>query len=230
MLLDSENHVYRLNDTTYTSVTTLVHLCFEPFDADKVLAKMKITPQSQYYGMSKEEIKQVWKKSAEEAQQQGTRMHSVIERYYKKEFIVEEEYQLPEIKQFMVFESSHSLVPFQVEWRVYNTDVQLAGTIDFAALNSDGTLDLYDWKRTKQINTVNTYNKYSQTIGLPDTNYWHYTVQLNLYKYLIEKNYDKKVNHMYLVSFHPTKSSFEKYEVTDIQAQIPTILEQLKLK
>jgi hypothetical protein len=227
MLLDTESHVYRLNDDTYTSVTTLVSKCFEKFDADNVLAKMKITPLSKYYGMTKPEIKELWKTTAEEAQQQGTKVHAIIERFYKKEKIEEEEYKLVEIQQFMEFELKHQLVPFQVEWRVYNTPLKLAGTIDFAALNEDGTIDLYDWKCTKQINTVNTYSKYSHVVSLPDTNYWHYVVQLNLYKYLIEQNYNKQVRNMYLVSVHSSKTTFEKYEVTNIQEYIPTILEQL---
>ena len=227
MQLD-ENHVYKLDDKTYTSVTTLVHRCFSEFDADKILEKMRIKG-TKYDGMTKEEIKEMWNANAVEAQQQGTRMHSVIERYYKKEPITSDEWELPEVRQFKTFTEMNVLTPYGVEWCIYMESVQLAGTIDFASLNEDGTLDLYDWKRAKQMDVHNSYNKYSSIVKhIPDTNYGHYTVQLNLYKYMIEQKYNKKVRNMYLVCMYPTQMSFHKYEVQDIQSDIPTILKLLK--
>ena len=227
MQLD-ENHVYTLDNKTYTSVTTLVHCCFEVFDADKILAKMRIKG-TKYDGMTKEEIKELWNTNAKEAQQQGTLMHAVIERYYNQEPITEEEWSLPEMKQFKTFTEMNVLTPYGVEWRIYMESIQLAGTIDFAALNQDGTLDLYDWKRSKQMDVHNSYNKYSHIVQhIPDTNYGHYTVQLNLYKYMIEQKYNKCVKHMYLVCMYPSQMSFQKYEVQDIQTDIPSILNLLK--
>ena len=226
MQLD-ENHVYTLDNETYTSVTTLVHQCFSVFDADSILAKMRIKG-TKYEGMTKEEIKEMWNANAFEAQQQGTQMHSVIERYYKKEPIADNEWACPEMDQFQRFTEMNCLTPYGVEWRIYVKELKLAGTIDFVALNEDGTLDLYDWKRSKQMDVHNSFRKYSPVVPhIPDTNFGHYTVQLNLYKYMLEQKYDKKVRHMYLVCMYPTQLSFQQYEVQDIQKDIPTILQQL---
>jgi len=38
---------------------------------------------------------------------------------------------------------------------------------------------------------------------LPDSNYWHYALQLNTYRGLIESKYDKKVKELFLVRLHP---------------------------
>ena len=231
MQLDPETHTYLLENDRYTSVTTLVHMCFQPFDADAILKKMKITPTSKYYGMTKEEIKQLWQRNAEEAQQQGTLMHAVIERYYKNELMTEEEKRLPEIIYFMEFTKTFKLVPYGIELCIFSKTNHLAGTIDFVAQNKDGTLDIYDWKRANHIELQNPYNKYSPVVThIPDTNFWHYTLQLNLYKYLLETEYHKKVNKMFLVSFHPANISYFKYEVSDIQMYIPQFLEKLTLK
>jgi len=227
MQLD-ENHVYQLDNKTYTSVTTLVHRCFSVFDADAILNKMKIKG-TKYDGMTKEEIKELWNSNAVEAQEQGTQMHAVIERYYKKEPIAKTEWKCPELQQFKSFTEMNDLTPHGVEWCIYMESIQLAGTIDFAALNNDGTLNLYDWKRSKQMDVHNSFNKYSHVVPhIPDTNFGHYTVQLNLYKYMIEQKYDKKVKHMYLVCMYPSQMSFQQYEVQDIQSDIPTILKLLK--
>jgi ATP-dependent exoDNAse (exonuclease V) beta subunit len=198
------------------------------FNADKILEKMRIKG-TKYDGMTKEEIKEMWNQNALEAQQQGTRLHAVIERYYKKEEVTVDEWALPEMQQFKTFTEINALTPYGVEWRIYIEEVQLAGTIDFVALNEDGTLDLYDWKRAKQMDVHNSYNKYSSIVQhIPDTNFGHYTVQLNLYKYMIEQKYNKRVRHMYLVCMYPTQMSFKQYEVQDIQTDIPTILKLLK--
>jgi len=227
MQLD-ENHVYKLDNQTYTSVTTLVHRCFSVFDADAILKKMKIKG-TKYDGMTKEEIKEMWNTNAVEAQEQGTQMHAVIERYYKKEPITKHEWACPELQQFKTFTNLNDLTPHGVEWCIYSEPDRLAGTIDFAALNKDGTLDLYDWKRSKQMDVHNSFQKYSHVVPhIPDTNFGHYTVQLNLYKYMIEQKYSKTVKHMYLVCMYPSQMSFQQYEVQDIQTDIPTILKLLK--
>ena len=41
---------------------------------------------------------------------------------------------------------------------------------------------------------------------LPNTNFWHYSLQLNTYKAMLEKNYNKKVTDLYLVRLHPNNT------------------------
>ena len=49
---------------------------------------------------------------------------------------------------------------------------------------------LFDWKRSKQIKKENRYRKGKHPLNhLDDANYWHYALQLNIYKYILEKNY-----------------------------------------
>jgi len=42
----------------------------------------------------------------------------------------------------------------------------------------------------------------SQYDYIPDTNYWHYALQLNMYKTILEENYGFKVSELYLVGIH----------------------------
>ena len=56
--------------------------------------------------------------------------------------------------------------------------------------NPDGSLQIYDWKRCKEIKKVNSFNKYSTNeiiSHLPDTNYWHYSLHEYNYKGAIIK-------------------------------------------
>jgi hypothetical protein len=46
---------------------------------------------------------------------------------------------------------------------------------------------------------------------LPDTNFWHYALQLNVYKTILEHKYGKKVTDLYLVAIHP-ENQYKTYE------------------
>jgi len=59
----------------------------------------------------------------------------------------------------------------------------------------DGTLLIYDWKRSKEIKKTNPFNKWAnkeEIEHLPDSNYWHYCLQLNTYKAILEDKYGQK--------------------------------------
>ena len=113
--------------------------------------------------------------------------------------------------------------------------MRLSGSIDMVFEAPDGTLVIYDWKRCKKIEKRNTYKKFSinperSLARIPDTNFWHYSLQLNIYKALLEKNYNKKVSGMFLVCLHPDNfnNSFLRYEVGDLSNAVETLFEQLK--
>jgi hypothetical protein len=44
---------------------------------------------------------------------------------------------------------------------------------------------------------------------LPDTNYWHYSLQLNVYRYILQKHYGFVVSELALVVLHPENSSWK---------------------
>ena len=174
--------------------------------------------KSKYYGKSANEIKEEWKKNGEEVSMLGTKMHFDIECYYNK---CKFQNNSIEFKYFMNFVNDHSyLVPFRTEWMIWDEEFKLAGSIDMVYINSDNTISIYDWKRCKEINKTSKYDKYALTEcinHLPDTNYWHYALQLNTYKYILEKNYDVKVKDLYLICLQPKnkKNTYQKIIVVD---------------
>ena len=96
--------------------------------------------------------------------------------------------------------------------------------------NDDGTLLIYDWKRNKGIEKTSRYNKFATTDcinHLPDTNYWHYCLQLNVYKAILQEKYGKKVTGMFLVCLHPNNQnkSFQRIEVANLEDEVRTLFE-----
>jgi predicted RecB family nuclease len=59
---------------------------------------------------------------------------------------------------------------------------------------------------------LKTENRFQSGLGpvahLPDSNYWHYTLQLNVYRYILQKHYGYEVSELALVVLHPDNSSW----------------------
>jgi len=232
-------------DSTYTSVTTLIHSQFEKFNSDKIIDRMmkgkNWNEQNKYFGMSKQQIKAQWSQNALEVSSQGTLLHFYIEQFMnlshpenktdcthedlREIYLSTSPFDNPIIESiewtyFMNYIDTFSkFIPFRTEWTIFDTELKLAGSIDMIYKNPDGTLMIYDWKRCKEITKNNPFNKYSINPCLdtvPDTNFWHYSLQLNIYKYIIEKNYDFKISSMVLVQLHPTNKNYQTIKVPDL--------------
>lgn len=212
-------HVYTVKGKKdYTSVTTWVHSHFEKFDSDKVIANMMKSDKwtdSPYFGKTKQQIKDEWKKNGKESAEAGTKMHYDIECFYNN---VDVNNDSIEYKYFTEFQEKYNLKPYRTEWMIWDEDYKLSGSIDFVAENEDGTLSIYDWKRCKKIDQNNPFRtSLTKCINyIPDSNYWHYCLQLNHYKHILTTKYDKKIKDMYLVCLHPNYDTYQLLQVEEI--------------
>ena len=240
--LDEATHIYNINgETDYTSMTTFIHSLFEKFDNDKIITNMMNSSkwgQNKYYGMSREEIKELWRKNNSQSTNAGTKMHYDIECFYN---MINNNNNSIEFKYFMNFHKDiveGKLEPYRTEWIVHAKDIKIAGSIDMIykkGVNKEGKeiLDIYDWKRCKEIVKASGFNKWSVNQYLehiPDTNYWHYSLQLNGYKYILENYYDKIVEDLYLVCLHPDNKNknYILIKVPDLQEEIKILFTERK--
>jgi len=134
---------------------------------------------------------------------------------------------------FLNFVREHPhMKPYRTEWTIYNEDIKLSGSIDIVYENEDGTLSIYDWKRCKQITKVNQFNKFAispEICDMPDSNFWHYSLQLNTYKAILETKYNKKIRDMFLVQLHPEseEGDYVLYQVPDLSEKIVEMFSKL---
>ena len=224
---DEGPHIYTINgDSNYTSVTTWNHSHFEHFDANIIIDNMmrsKKWPQNKYYGKTKKEIIELWDKNRDEAASAGTNMHYDIECFYNN---VPNQNDSIEYEYFKKFHEDHKeFKPYRTEWMVYHEELRLAGSIDMVYIKNNGNLMIYDWKRCKEIKKTNAFDKWAnkkEIEHLPDSNYWHYALQLNTYKAILEDKYGKTVDELYLVCLHPDNKnkSYQKIKVVDLQKEV----------
>lgn len=198
---DEASHTYTVNGEEYISVTTLVDKCFEQFDAD-YWAKKKAPS----LGMTPQEVKDMWQRKGDEAAALGSKLHNMIERYYLG---------LPNESDsayslFKQFAGHHLLTPYRTEWAIFDEDHMVAGTLDF--LNyENGVFSIYDWKRSNKViaggrpEKISRYGKRAlrPISHIPDTTYWHYALQVSIYRYILETKYGINVQDGHLAVFHP---------------------------
>lgn len=238
----------------YTSVTTWVHTHFPYFDADLIISKMmsgKAWKQGhKYWGLTAIEIKDLWNSKRDDAAGAGTHLHYEIEcfmnsnvlkfNYTHLELIQQYNILIKYDKRYLDFgvewsyflkfvEDFPQLKPYRTEWTVYHEELHLAGSIDMVYENPDGSLSIYDWKRSADIIKVNAWNKCALTNcidWMPDSNFWHYALQLNAYKMILETKYGKIVKDLFLVRLHPNSSEYELIQVPDLKHDIKKLFEK----
>jgi ATP-dependent exoDNAse (exonuclease V) beta subunit len=234
---DEPTHVYTIcGDSKYISVTTFIHSFFPHFNADEIIKKMQKSknwgPENQYYGKTIEEIKQGWDQNGKEASEAGTIMHAHIERYYNDIPLPKQFKDTPEGKLFEKYAHDHAhYKPFRTEWTVYSKKYKLAGSIDMVYHDPDnpGKFIIADWKRAKEIKKENKWeNGLGPLSNIQNCNYWHYTLQLNIYRMILEKYYDKEISSMFLVILHPSQTDYIKIPINRISHQIMGMLDDRK--
>lgn len=222
-----ETHQIESTHDRYMSVTTWCHQHFEPFDEDKIIAKMMSSSrweQSKYYGMTVDDIKAQWEANRMEASQAGTRMHADIEAYYNNQPPDNTSIEYQYFQQFEEMRQRRfpTLEPYRTEWIVFHEEWGLAGSIDMLYRDtSTNELWIYDWKRSKEIKKTNPWNSAitPELVHLPDSNYWHYALQLNTYRAILESKYGMRVAGMCLVCLHPNHASYQRIPISRIDVE-----------
>lgn len=220
------------DNTNTISCTTYIHSFFNEFESDKIInniigsSKWKTDNTYKYYQMSKKDIKKQWNANSKLSCNLGTKMHLMIENFYNdKEIEITDNDKDFEI--FLDFYNDHKhLQIYRTEWIIFADDLRITGSIDAVFINKDGSLTLGDWKRSKQIN----FTSYNNQTGKPpfehlsDCNYNHYSLQLNLYRIILEKYYGFTVKDMFLGVFHPDNDKYIKIDIQRMDKEAELLL------
>lgn len=254
------DHGYTLPDMggamKLLSVTSLVNLFFEGFNADRVIDCMmrstKWGPTHRYYGMTAQAIKEMWTAKGAEAADLGTRMHAAIECYYNCGPLGDHSDTLAtrEFSQFQRFVADATFsrmlqtrdeetglpdawIPYRTEWTIYDESARIGGTVDMVYKNvRDGTYTLVDWKRCKEMHTTGKAPAKGVMAHMRDCNFTRYSLQLGIYRYILENVYGLTVRDAFVVQFHPSLENYQMHRVpSDTQlyrVTVPKIVQSLR--
>ena len=215
---EPEEHIYTYKGVVQLlPVSSLIAYFFEHFDAQAAARRLW-----ERKGIPIEESLAKWERIGKMACEVGTFVHEQTENYFRDgsfetdyafEFggAVEHISVEQEKQHFLHFVKDYQIQPYRQEWPVFDTELNIAGTIDMICREADGEFTIYDWKRSSKV--VNTLGQPIveafggktgfNGITLPDTAFFHYCIQQNLYRYMLEKNYGIRVKAMNLVVLCP---------------------------
>lgn len=228
-----KDHSYYYNGKRVSlSVTQYISKFFEEFDRETISAKYAAK-----HGKTQEEVLADWDRKGKISSLAGTAIHSWLEnakrgktfevdyREAEKEGLLEEvkervEILLPQAKAFHQ-DTIGKLFPVQLEYTVGIRDI-LAGNIDMLCWNAKAQeFQIWDYKNLKEFTTRNFYGKtcLESFYYLEDTSQSHYSIQLNMYKAIIQRVLGIKIGKCYLVHFNYEQpgAEFKIYECLDLQ-------------
>jgi len=234
-----EEHVYTYDGRErLLPVSSLIAYFFEAFDGLR-MAEM----QWQRYGVAVEASLDRWDRCRRMASEVGTFMHLQTEHFFRDgsfetcfSFVDGEATETVSIERekahFLRFVEDHRIRPYRQEWPVFDLDLNIAGTIDLVCREDDGSFTIYDWKRTGRVvdaagvpltegfNGKTGFNG----IHLPDTPFYHYCIQQNLYRYMLQRDYGISVGGMNLVVLCPDYPTYYRVEVPVMDEVVEQIM------
>ncbi|MBQ7851721.1 MAG: hypothetical protein IKA19_02410 [Muribaculaceae bacterium] len=225
LTFDEVQHIYTLNGRRMESVTTIVEDCFPKFDAEYWAAR-----KAPALGLTPEQLIAQWEEKACQARELGTCMHEKIEHHYMG--ISSESDETFDL--FLQFAKKYVLQPYRTEWRIFYEEYGIAGTLDFLEYR-DGQFNIYDWKRSEKLvvnGVVEKESRYRKTAlppiaHLSDTTFYHYALQVSIYRYILEKKYGINVSQSRLAVFHPSYKCPHVIDIPYLRKEVELVLEHL---
>lgn len=236
-----EGHIYLYRgERRLLPVSTLIAHFFEAFDAQRAAQQ-----QQDRYGIPIAESLAKWERIGRMASEVGTFVHEQTENYFQQgrfdtlcpfhyngtvEYVnVERERQ-----HFLHFIDDYAIRPYRQEWPVFDADLNLAGTIDLVCRDDDGQFTIYDWKRSRKVvdaagrPITQAFGGRTSTggINVPDTSYYHYCLQQNLYRYMLQQHYGVRVRAMSLVVLCP---DYDDYRVAPVPVMDDVIAQIVRI-
>ena len=235
-----EEHFYTINDYRFgISATSLIETYAQEFDSDGI-SQMVANKR----GISQKEVLDEWKKENEFSCIKGSCIHlkaqslwmgtdyeidyNTIDDTIDKDRL-KKEYDIMS-KQATDFYNDYKDMydMIQDEFIVWSKEFDIAGSIDGIMYNKNTQqCCILDFKSNKDLQFKSKYRKKMKVPlhELDDVNGQHYYIQLSIYKYLIEKYTNIKVDELFIVYFNINADSYEIIEIPYLYEEVRKILE-----
>ena len=202
--LEPVEHKYyhKVTGESFKSVTTVLGMLEPEFNSEQIALAISMQDPSkkkeQYQDMSQEEILAEWKRINDEANEYGTEIHEIMERYLlaNKIYIPKNDYERNLISKFQEIDpmTKGTIYP---ETILFSEKHKLAGTADIIEDCGD-YFNVWDWKTNKKFKFISEYDHWLNppVSHLSDCQYNIYALQLSIYAYMFQMETKKKVGRL----------------------------------
>ena len=227
-----KNHIYyiKYSQGKYISVTKLLNPLFPnvyQYNKQKNTIKNKLiiggkkTPKKAIlYGTNEKDFKEI-----------GVKLHQLIY-YYSNGCPIK--YTNIEFNYFLNFLKDYpEFIPYRSEWLIYNRKYRIVGMVDMVyKKGNEDEFMIIDWKRSYQLSTHLNHKSYPYALSpidnLKNNKENLYYLQLNLYRYILIKDYDINVSSMYICLLHPKLQNYQLIKVPIMKREVKKILKYRK--
>ena len=240
-----EEHFYTLHNYRFgISATSLIETYSQEFDSDSI-SQMVANKR----GISQQDVLNEWKKENEFSCIKGSCIHlkaqslwmntnyeidyntideTVDKNRLKKEYDIMSK---QAINFYNDYKDMYDMI--QDEFIVWSKEFDIAGSIDGIMYNKyTQQCCILDFKSNKDLQFESKYHKKMKIPlhKLDDVNGQHYYIQLSIYKYLIEKYTNIKVDELFIVYFNINANDYEIIPIPYLKEEVMKILENRREK
>lgn len=234
-----EIHTYEIGGKVAKSVTSIIKEYLKPFERD-YWANIK----AKQLGVDVNEILEKWQFNAKFSQIKGTLVHEFIEyKLTNREFIYPQEliecefgfdpiqepfHQIINVVNKYLSDIQDKLVPVASELIIGDIDYLVCGTVDQVFYNKkSNNLEIWDWKTNKEIKLESRYFHLQPLSHIPDTELDHYSLQLSLYKLILEKNTGITLGNSYITWFNENLPKYQIFTAKDYYKEAQILLNNI---
>jgi len=241
-----KNHSYKIGEETAKySVTKLLKKYEKPFESNKIAERV-----ARKRGVFKEEILKEWDFKRDYSTHKGSEFHLFAENYLQRRQIQIDQEAIKNflfergenifindyynevallVKNFLQFYNwwKKDYILLKTEFVIGDRNASVCGTIDNLSYNKNTKkLAIFDYKTNKKIGTSSDYNNklLAPFEHLAECELVKYSLQLWLYKYIIEKNTNFEVEPPHIV-WVAGKDGYELIPTLDMGKEAIYILE-----
>lgn len=233
-----EPHTYHVGENQLVSVTSLIHDYVEPFDEQYWLLN-----KAEEYNLPTYKIKRCWKFLNVKGTLKGSIVHDYIEnmflnkvfKYPKNEIIdqfgfdpILKEYEITKKHVHNFYNDSYDkLIPIKTELVVRDIESLIGGMVDMLFYNKKtNEFQIWDWKTNKKFSYESEYRMKGDLFFLQASDFEIYSMQLSMYKYIIEKYVPIKLGNSYLVWFSHNNDNYKVIETKDRSYYVKNIVDK----
>jgi ATP-dependent exoDNAse (exonuclease V) beta subunit len=205
------DHSYFYDGERCTSVTSLIAKFKKPFETEK-----RAKSYAKKHGLLVEDVITNWDLSGKEASHKGSEVHKYAEyKFFNKHYNVDIfSGALPLCRQVDQFyeDTKEYLIPIRAELVVGDINLLLCGMIDKLFYNlRTGMIEIWDYKTNKKIRRRSEYgNRMINGLShLAECEFNTYSLQLTIYKKIIEKNTSLRLGNSYVCWLNEGNTSYE---------------------
>ena len=232
VVFTEKGHTYTVGGQKATSVTTFIGQFKKPFERDFWAAR-----SAQKENVQLQDILDKWDSISLRACNKGSKFHAFAENYINNKILPNaiydfdidiDAYNIIE-SQFLDFyeESKENLIPIRSELCIGSSRLGICGMVDqLYYSNTFKGLVIFDWKTNKRMNYTSKYgNTMLDPIShLEECEFTTYSLQLSLYKYIIELETNLEIKDCFIVWFNEKNDTYRLIRCADYRKEIIDML------